>query len=126
PIPEYQLELGGSAQPPGIIRSLGLWLHLRNNASLLNVRINGVSGEVATLEAVDAERFRREHGDVMSGVAQILHTAFSQLQGKLPGTYILRHARLCHGILIWGNGADIGTILLGLFARSMKRVRERH
>ncbi|XP_039763100.1 uncharacterized protein LOC120635958 isoform X2 [Pararge aegeria] len=92
PIPEYQLELGGSAQPPGIIRSLGLWLHLRNNASLLNVRINGVSGEVATLEAVDAERFRREHGDVMSGVAQILHTAFSQLQGKLPGTYILRHA----------------------------------
>ncbi|XP_039746131.1 uncharacterized protein LOC120623907 isoform X2 [Pararge aegeria] len=92
PIPEYQLELGGSAQAPGRIRSLGLSLHLRKNASLINVRVDGDSGEVATFEGMDGERFRREHGDVMSGVAQTLHTTFSQLAGLRPGNYILRHA----------------------------------
>ncbi|XP_045764024.1 uncharacterized protein LOC123866477 isoform X2 [Maniola jurtina] len=91
PIPEYQLELGGSAQARGRIRSLALSLYLRENASLMNVRVDGDTGEVATFEGMSSEQLSNKHGDVMSDVISTLHTAFSQLQGLLPGNYLLRH-----------------------------------
>ncbi|XP_023944217.2 uncharacterized protein LOC112050231 isoform X2 [Bicyclus anynana] len=91
PIPEYQLELGASAQSRDKIRSLALSLSLRENASLLNVRVDGDSGEVATFESVSRDQLMAVHGDVTSDVANTLHTALSQLQGLLPGKYVLRH-----------------------------------
>ncbi|XP_069355382.1 uncharacterized protein [Maniola hyperantus] len=91
PIPEYQLDLGASAQSRDRLRSLALSLYLRENASLINVRVDGDTGEVATFEGMSSEELSKQHGDVMSDVISTLHTAFSQLQGLLPGKYLLRH-----------------------------------
>ncbi|XP_046978625.1 uncharacterized protein LOC124544206 [Vanessa cardui] len=85
PIPEYQLDLGGSEQSMGRIRSLALALHLRKNVSLLNVRIDGATGEVATLEAAVAA------GDALHAAARALHAALAQLRGLRARSYVLRH-----------------------------------
>ncbi|CAH0717484.1 unnamed protein product, partial [Brenthis ino] len=91
PIPEYQIELGASAQSKEKIQSLALSLMLRKNATLINVRVDGATGEVATFENMNSEEFKAKHGDLTNEISNTLHTAFNQLQGLLPGNYILRH-----------------------------------
>ncbi|XP_045459908.1 uncharacterized protein LOC123670458 [Melitaea cinxia] len=91
PISEYQLDLGASEQSKEKIRSLALSLYLRKNASLINVRIDGATGEVATFEKSNFDEIKRKNDSVMNDVTNILHSAFAQLQGLLPGHYILRH-----------------------------------
>ncbi|CAH2091620.1 unnamed protein product [Euphydryas editha] len=91
PIPEYQLDLGASEQSKGKIRSLALSLYLRKNASLMNVRIDGATGEVATFEKSDIEELKVKQGDVVNDVSAALHSALAQLHGLLPGHYVLRH-----------------------------------
>lgn len=91
PISEYQLDLGASEQSQGKIRSLALSLYLRKNASLISVRIDGATGEVVTFEKSNLNEIKSKNESVMDDVTNILHSAFSQLQGLLPGHYILRH-----------------------------------
>ncbi|KAL0883574.1 hypothetical protein ABMA27_015726 [Loxostege sticticalis] len=95
-VPEYQLELGASELPPHTVRSQALALMLRKNASILNVRIDSATGEIVTTESVYHEDFVKEHSDVVASVSSRLFTALDQLQGLLPGHYVLQH-ELAHG-----------------------------
>ncbi|XP_075972539.1 uncharacterized protein LOC142974241 isoform X2 [Anticarsia gemmatalis] len=91
PHPEYQLELGASEQPPDKVRRLALSLMLRKNTTVLNVRVDGVNGDMVTTEQVSAEEFLIQHEDKAQQVVNVLHTALSELQGLLPGNYVLQH-----------------------------------
>ncbi|XP_050681598.1 uncharacterized protein LOC126977004 isoform X1 [Leptidea sinapis] len=91
PIPEYQLELGGVAMSVERQRSLALSLLLRKNATAIKVRLDASSGEIVTMEpAADAG------ADLADHVGRPLHTTTEQLQGLVPGRYLLRH-HISHG-----------------------------
>ncbi|KAH9633924.1 hypothetical protein HF086_009737 [Spodoptera exigua] len=91
PIPEYQLDLGASEQTMDSLRSIALSLALRKNASLVNVRLDGSGGDVVTIEQLTAEKFTKKYPDVTQQVITAVHTTLSQLQGLLPGHYVLLH-----------------------------------
>ncbi|KAJ8724745.1 hypothetical protein PYW07_015703 [Mythimna separata] len=91
PLPEYQIDLGASEQSPDAVRSAALSLALRKKASLLNVRLDGSTGEVVTFEKLSAETFAEKHPDVTRQVISIIHAAISQLQELRPGHYVLQH-----------------------------------
>ncbi|XP_047546092.1 uncharacterized protein LOC125078001 [Vanessa atalanta] len=112
PIPEYQLDLGGSEQSKCRIRSLALALHLRKNVSLLNVRIDGATGEVATFEATSADGLRAAHAAALPLAARALLGALAQLRGLLARRYVLRHEP-GHGsnALLFAGAAAAGAAL---------------
>ncbi|CAG4983524.1 unnamed protein product [Colias eurytheme] len=91
PIPEYQLELGASSLSQHKLASLALALHLRRKAALMNVRLDGVSGEIVTMEKLYQNEFSDKYGDMLPNIANILHATLNQLQGLLPGYYVLHH-----------------------------------
>ncbi|XP_013190124.1 uncharacterized protein LOC106134580 isoform X2 [Amyelois transitella] len=91
PIPEYQLELAGCQQSPGRIASLALSLILRRNASLLNVRIDSIAGDIVTIENVFPEEFHRRNKTATGLVCNRIHSTLNQLEGLVPGHYVLRH-----------------------------------
>ncbi|XP_049865221.1 uncharacterized protein LOC126366224 isoform X2 [Pectinophora gossypiella] len=91
PIPEYQLELGGSKQSDQKIKSLALSLLLRKNASLVNVRVDCSSGEVVTIETLTHDEFTKRHGNLTQDISNVVYETINQLQGLLPGNYILQH-----------------------------------
>ncbi|KAJ8726735.1 hypothetical protein PYW08_015132 [Mythimna loreyi] len=91
PLPEYQIDLGASEPFPDALRSAALSLALRKKASLLNVRLDGPTGEVVTFEKVSSEVFTEKHPDVTRQVISAIHTALSQLQELRPGHYVLQH-----------------------------------
>ncbi|KAM3958210.1 uncharacterized protein ACR2FA_007763 [Aphomia sociella] len=90
PIPEYQIELGGSRQSHDKIRSLALSLLLHRNASLLNVRVDAPTGEIVTMDNVTLDELTKDN-DVLSEAANRIYTLLNQLQGLMPGHYILEH-----------------------------------
>ncbi|XP_053599911.1 uncharacterized protein LOC128669244 isoform X2 [Plodia interpunctella] len=96
PIPEYQLELGGMQQSPAKIASSALSLALRKNASLLNVRIDSCTGDIVTIDNIHKDEYTRIHGDLTSIAANRLHSLLNQLEGLMPGHYVLQHDSL-HG-----------------------------
>ncbi|XP_059061152.1 uncharacterized protein LOC131854048 isoform X2 [Achroia grisella] len=96
PIPEYQIELGGSSQSQDKIRNLALSLLLRRNASLLNVRIDAPTGEIVTIDNVTLDQLTTGN-DVLSEAANRIYTVLNQLQGLMPGYYILEHEPV-HGL----------------------------
>lgn len=91
PSPEYQLDLGASEQSMDSLRSIALSLALRKNAAVVNVRVDGSGGDVATIDVLPAEKFTKKHPDMTRQVITAVHTALSQLQGLLPGHYVLLH-----------------------------------
>ncbi|CAB3241290.1 unnamed protein product [Arctia plantaginis] len=91
PVPEYQLELGASEQSPDRIRSLALSLMLRKNASVLTGRVDACSGDLVTLERAEAGQLRAEQGPRWRQALNALHTTLSELQGLVPGHYVLKH-----------------------------------
>ncbi|KAF9813177.1 hypothetical protein SFRURICE_015666, partial [Spodoptera frugiperda] len=91
PSPEYQLDLGASEQSMDSLRSIALSLALRKNAAVVNVRVDGSGGDVATIDLLPAEKFTKKHPDMTRQVITAVHTALSQLQGLLPGHYVLLH-----------------------------------
>ncbi|XP_063823765.1 uncharacterized protein LOC135073510 [Ostrinia nubilalis] len=107
PISEYQVDLGVRELSPHTLRSQALVLMLRKNASILNVRIDAPTGEVVKTEIVHYEDFVKKHMDVIYDVHNRLYTLLDQLQGLLPGHYVLRHEP-AHG-----NNAILYTTLGG-------------
>ncbi|XP_073967558.1 uncharacterized protein isoform X2 [Choristoneura fumiferana] len=91
PIPEYQSDLGASKQSEDRIRSLALSLALRQNASVINVRIDAQSGDVITIDELQHQEFSEYYGDQTGVVANCVHTALNQLQGLMPGHYVMAH-----------------------------------
>lgn len=91
PTPEYQLDLGASEQSIDSLRSVALSLALRKNAAVVNVRVDGSGGDIATIDQLTAERFTKKHPDMTRQVITAVHTTLSQLQGLLPGHYVLLH-----------------------------------
>lgn len=55
------------------------------------VRVDGSGGDVATIDLLPAEKFTKKHPDMTRQVITAVHTALSQLQGLLPGHYVLLH-----------------------------------
>ncbi|KAL4711650.1 hypothetical protein ACJJTC_011358 [Scirpophaga incertulas] len=94
PIPEYQLDCGASEQTPDQIRSVALALLLRKNASVLNVRIDTGSGDIVHTERVPPQELNKRLLEVVDNIANRLHTALAQLQGLVPGRYLLCHQNL--------------------------------
>lgn len=92
PIPEYQLEMGGSEQPPDRIRALVLALIFRENADVVNVRLDASNGEIVTIDLISTEDFIDAHSEKHHQVLNIMHTSLSELQGLYPGHYLLQHA----------------------------------
>ncbi|CAG5019118.1 unnamed protein product [Parnassius apollo] len=91
PIPEYQLDLGASQLSKEKIRSLALSLYLRKNASLMNVRIEGSSGDVVRCDTVSLDELVKSDGDMLPAISRVVGTTLDQLQGLLPGHYLLQH-----------------------------------
>ncbi|XP_038213412.1 uncharacterized protein LOC119833468 isoform X2 [Zerene cesonia] len=114
PIPEYQLELGASSLSQQKLASLALALHLRRNAALMNVRLDGVSGEIVTMEKLYQNEFTSKYGDMLPHIASTLHATLNQLQGLLPGHYVLQH-EVSHGsnALLHGARGAGGSLRLG-------------
>lgn len=92
PIPEYQLEMGGSEQPPDRIRALVLALMFRENSILINVRLDGFNGEIVTIDTVSADEFTDAHSEKRHQVLNIMYTTLRELQCLQPGHYLLQHA----------------------------------
>ncbi|KPJ17119.1 hypothetical protein RR48_13975 [Papilio machaon] len=98
-VPEYQLELGASELSSHTISSLALSLMLRRHATLMTVRVDGQSGEVVRVDSNNLEELRAEHPT--AGAAEAAHTlgtTLAQLQGLLPGHYLLRHEVLLKAV----------------------------
>lgn len=92
PIPEYQADMGASKQSEDRITSVALSLALRDSdTSLLNVRLDAESGDIITTEEYTRAKFYSEHGDRSHHVAGVVHSALSQLQGLVPGHYVMQH-----------------------------------
>ncbi|XP_045520067.1 uncharacterized protein LOC123711494 isoform X1 [Pieris brassicae] len=91
PIPEYQLECGAVSLSRHKVAAIALSLYLRRKASLLKVRIDGSSGEIVTMEKLSSTEWSEKHGEMLPHIADVLHTTLNQLQGLLPGNYILQH-----------------------------------
>lgn len=91
PHPEYQLELGGSEQQLDDIRRDFLALLLRKKADLLKVRVDGYNGELVTIDAITAKDFKLAHSDTEQQVLNVIHSTLGDLQGLMPGHYVLRH-----------------------------------
>lgn len=92
PIPEYQADMGASKQSEDRITSVALSLALRDSdTSVLNVRLDAESGDIITTEEYTRAKFYSEHGDRSHHVAGVVHSALSQLQGLVPGHYVMQH-----------------------------------
>ncbi|CAK1577981.1 unnamed protein product [Parnassius mnemosyne] len=91
PIPEYQLDLGASQLSKEKMRSLALSLYLRKNASLMNIRIEGPSGDVVRCDTVNLDDLVKSDGDMLPAISNVVGTTLNQLQGLLPGHYLLQH-----------------------------------
>uniref|UniRef100_A0A2A4IXC6 Little elongation complex subunit 2 C-terminal domain-containing protein n=1 Tax=Heliothis virescens TaxID=7102 RepID=A0A2A4IXC6_HELVI len=96
PLPEYQIDLGASEQSADSLRSIALSLALRKHASVLNARIDGQTGDVATFESMSSEDWRVQHAELRRQALGTVHAALCQLQGLLPGDYVLQHEQ-SHG-----------------------------
>ncbi|KAJ0179117.1 hypothetical protein K1T71_004829 [Dendrolimus kikuchii] len=111
PIPEYQLDLGGVEMSPHRVRSLALSLALRKNTSLLTARVEAATGEMARYDIATRDEWKELYGDPMKDISATIYTSLSQLQGLLPGNYLLRHEP-SHGMnamlyVARPNGTDI-------------------
>ncbi|XP_063375240.1 uncharacterized protein LOC134662847 [Cydia amplana] len=92
PVPEYQADMGASKQSEDRITSVALSLALRDsNTSVLNVRLDAESGDIITTEECTRAQFYSDHGDRSHHVAGVVHSALSQLQGLVPGHYVMQH-----------------------------------
>ncbi|XP_063636040.1 uncharacterized protein LOC134806643 [Cydia splendana] len=92
PVPEYQADMGASKQSEDRITSVALSLALRDiDTSVLNVRLDAESGDIITTEEFTRAKFYSEHGDRSHHVAGVVHSALSQLQGLVPGHYVMHH-----------------------------------
>ncbi|XP_072942150.1 uncharacterized protein [Epargyreus clarus] len=91
PILEYQLDLGGSEQSEDKIKALQLALMLRKNTVLANVRVDGLTGDIVTFETYNYGQFKQTFGNTAASVVGALHCTLTQLQGLLPGNYVLKH-----------------------------------
>ncbi|KAJ2950797.1 hypothetical protein O0L34_g9063 [Tuta absoluta] len=91
PIVEYQIDLGGCRQSTDKIKSLALSLLLRENASLVNARIDSGTGDVVTLDTFKLDDLVTNDANILPDVSNIVFTTLSQLQSLLPGHYILQH-----------------------------------
>ncbi|CAH0629147.1 unnamed protein product [Chrysodeixis includens] len=91
PIVDYQLDLGASKQTTDSIRSLALSLMLRKNASVVIARVDGRTADIASITTMSADKFTSTHADIARSVPNIVYTALGQLQGLLPGHYVLQH-----------------------------------
>ncbi|XP_047023206.1 uncharacterized protein LOC124632414 isoform X2 [Helicoverpa zea] len=96
PLPEYQMDLGASEQSADSLRSIALSLALRKQASVLNARIDGQTGDVATFESLTSEDLQQQHSELRRQALGSVQAALQQLQGLLPGDYILQHEQ-SHG-----------------------------
>ncbi|XP_026745289.1 uncharacterized protein LOC113506657 isoform X1 [Trichoplusia ni] len=107
PIVDYQLDLGASKQSTDSIRSLALSLMLRKNASVVLARVDGPTGEVASLLPMSADTFCGQHPGVSGALHNTLYTALGQLQGLVPGHYVLQHevSHGPHALLLSPRGA---------------------
>ncbi|CAH0758935.1 unnamed protein product [Diatraea saccharalis] len=124
PIPEYQIDLGGSEQPPDIVRSLALAMMLRKNASILNVRIDCGTGDIVRVEGAGMNN----NEQVRSDVCGRLYSALDQLQGLVPGHYLLMH-QPGHGsnALLYragGAGAGAGALQLQFCSQQLAEADE--
>ncbi|XP_026326463.1 uncharacterized protein LOC113235105 isoform X2 [Hyposmocoma kahamanoa] len=88
PVPEYQIDLGASYQSPQKLVSMALSLHLRTCSMLLNVRIDSPTGDVVRIDDMRRDLLEAK---LIREAASVIHSALSQLQGLLPGHYILQH-----------------------------------
>ncbi|XP_063380343.1 uncharacterized protein LOC134666963 [Cydia fagiglandana] len=92
PIPEYQADMGASKQSEDRITSVALSLALRDSDTrVLNVRLDAESGDIITTEECTRAQFYSEHGDRSHHAAGAVHSALSQLQGLVPGHYVMHH-----------------------------------
>ncbi|XP_048480845.1 uncharacterized protein LOC105387579 isoform X2 [Plutella xylostella] len=91
PSPEYQLELGAARPPRDQLRALALALCLRRNATLMNVRVDGTSGDLVTCELATLADLTTQHPGLMEEAANIVYSTLNHLQGLLPGQYLLKH-----------------------------------
>ncbi|XP_047989124.1 uncharacterized protein LOC125228557 isoform X2 [Leguminivora glycinivorella] len=92
PIAEYQADMGASKQSEDRISSVALSLALRDdNTNVLNVRLDAESGDIITTEEHTRSQFYSEHGDRSQQAAGVIHAALSQLEGLVPGHYVLQH-----------------------------------
>ncbi|GBP82342.1 hypothetical protein EVAR_90977_1 [Eumeta japonica] len=117
PIPEYQLDLGGSILPPDKIRSLALSLYLRRNATLLTVRLDGQTGDIVTYDYADLQELEDKHeNSLISGAANVIYSTLNHLQGLLPGNYVLQHETQHgpNGLLYTARSYHTGTQSLSL------------
>ncbi|KAG6447810.1 hypothetical protein O3G_MSEX005168 [Manduca sexta] len=85
PTIEYQADLGASQLSQSRIRAMALALMLREDATLLNVRVDSDSGDIISVEQPSLPP------GVEGDVAHIVYACLAQLSGLLPGHYVLLH-----------------------------------
>ncbi|XP_037870810.1 uncharacterized protein LOC101741349 isoform X2 [Bombyx mori] len=113
PIPEYQIDVGASLQAAPTRAALLLALLLRRDAAaLLNVRVEGPTGDVVCAEQLSTEQLSTQQPSSQQpssqqpssqqpssqqptcprrDVGNTLGCVLSQLTGLLPGHYVLKH-----------------------------------
>ncbi|CAK1551531.1 unnamed protein product [Leptosia nina] len=113
PIPEYQIECGAVSLSQDKIAALALSLILKQRASLLKVRVEGSSGEIVTMEKMSLANFKDKYGDMQPRIANVLYSTLDQLEGLLPGKYVLHHDP-SHGenAMLYSQKASSGPTLL--------------
>ncbi|KAI5643553.1 hypothetical protein NE865_04355 [Phthorimaea operculella] len=88
---EYQIDLGGSKQSSDKWKSLALSLLLRENASLVNARVDNSTGDVVTLDTFKLNDLIKQDASILPDVSNTIFATLNQLQSLLPGHYILQH-----------------------------------